>query len=123
MLSLSLLLSITVILRDCSSFIAARLNDSLLKSARKSHGDAESLLAQGRRLPLLCSAAEDLELLPGVTDRVAGELLAAAKELARIAPRLGEQEALLNVHGIGPQRAPFFAQHLDLAQECERWQE
>ena len=120
--SLTTLLSILVLLRDFSGFLTAGSYGSVLNTVQNSQSDAESLLAQGRRLPLLCSTAEDLELLPGVTDRVAVELRASATGLARLAPTLGEQEALLTVRGIGPRRAPFFAGHLDLEQTCERWQ-
>jgi|688.fasta_scaffold21971_7 hypothetical protein len=117
-ISLASLLSITIALSDCSRFVAARSSHPLLSAARRSHTDAESLLAQGRLLPLLCSNANDLELLPGVTDRVAGELLASADTLARLTPELAPQDALLHVHGIGPKRAAFFAEHLDLSASC-----
>lgn len=121
-LSLTSLLGIAVILRDGGSFVVSRTLHPLLNTARLNRNDAESLLAQGRPLSLLCSSAQDLELLLGVTDRVASELLREAESLVRLAPVIGEEAAFERVHGIGPKRAAFFATHLSLNNSCSMLQ-
>jgi hypothetical protein len=78
--------------------------------------DAESLLARGELLPLACVGIAELELLRGISDTTAGNLLAARATL--LDSRLPAEQALEGVRGIGITKARQFAHFLSLSKDC-----
>jgi len=68
-------------------------------------GDAESLIALGQPIPLSRASIFDLELISGVSDRMASRILEKKGEIltqATILPPERKWLALTLVHGIGP---------------------
>lgn len=67
--------------------------------------DAESMLAMGDKLPLACADMASLELIVGVSDTLATELLAKRKEILRVAQRTNMHVALQVARGVGEKTA------------------
>jgi hypothetical protein len=68
--------------------------------------DAESIFARGDRLPLTCTDVSTLEMIRGISDGLAFQLVAARERVVN-AYLQGEEDviALQRVHGIGPATA------------------
>jgi len=87
--------------------------------------DAESRLAMGLKLPILCADLAALELISGVSDRLASDLL-----LNRFKMRaslqghgkqgLSEQQALELTHGVGPKTSAKLIQFISIAEPCPK---
>lgn len=119
MVALCTLLCVAVLARECVGAIVSLLLAGSAGVPRIARSDAESLLAQGRKLALGCVTAEDLELLPGVTDRLSTQLLKAAPRIAYSAEESGTESALQQVHGVGPKRAAFLSTVISLHADCD----
>ena len=65
-------------------------------------------LAFGQRVPLNEASAEDLAEVPGLTSRLALEVVAERERSGRFAT----VESLLRVHGVGPGRLARARPHL-----------
>ena len=74
--------------------------------------DAESQLAAGGRISFRSAGIYELELLSGVSDRLAGNLLAKKGQILAQSGR-GSQSLEL-AHGVGPGTAQRLGEFLDL---------
>lgn len=81
--------------------------------------DAESIFARGDRLPLRCVDVSTLEMIRGVADTLAFQLV-EARERVIVAYRNGlrDTEALKRVRGIGPATAERLLSFISLDGEC-----
>lgn len=87
------------------------------RSEGRDRSDSESLLASGVLLPLQAADLYSLELLPGISDRMAHEILAVRDAILRQArglPCETRYRALELAHGIGEKRALSLSHHLQL---------
>jgi hypothetical protein len=80
--------------------------------------DAETLLAFGAQIPLACADVSQLELLPGVSESVAAEILGAYEEIRTVAAESGPEAAFTRVYGIGPAKAAGLARDVAVSGEC-----
>jgi hypothetical protein len=84
-----------------------------------SYDDPEGRLAMGYKLPLQCADVWSLELLKGISDTLAFEIMAKRFEIARSVRSEGEINALQHAHGIGEKTASKLLPYLDLTERCE----
>jgi hypothetical protein len=81
--------------------------------------DPESLLATGQKMPLACADVASLELISGVSDRMA---LGLIEQYPRIATSIREgasaETALQLAHGVGPATAKKLLHYLDVSTPC-----
>lgn len=82
--------------------------------------ELESRLAMGLPMPLACADASDLELLKGVSDTLAFELIKERQTILQAASRGSPSDALQLVHGVGPKTAEKLARYLDLVHVCTK---
>ncbi len=80
--------------------------------------DAETVLAAGGQIPLACADIAQLELISGISDTLAAQILADRASVVAAAPEQGTEAALSLVHGIGPAKAAQIARHVSLADGC-----
>lgn len=83
--------------------------------------DAESRLAAGKRIELCRAGMFELELIAGIADALAFEILRKKRAVlaaARALPPGARHRALELVHGIGRKRAQSLSRHLAL--HCRR---
>ena len=85
-----------------------------------SHEDPEGRLAMGLKLSLACADMWSLELLKGVSDTLALELIDKRYEIMRAAFNGSQVEAIKKAHGIGDKTAEKLLAYLDLQERCER---
>jgi hypothetical protein len=83
------------------------------------HDDPEGRLAMGFKLPLSCADVWSLELLKGVSDTLAFELVAKRYEIMRAALNESPAAALGKARGIGDTTAAKLLKYLDLTERCE----
>jgi Holliday junction resolvasome RuvABC DNA-binding subunit len=82
----------------------------------------------GLTLPLACADMWSLELLKGVSDTLALELIEKRYEIMRAAVATSDLEAIKRAHGIGEKTAGKLLEYLDLRERCalndpyEEWQ-
>jgi len=81
--------------------------------------DAETRLAIGSKLPLACADMSSLELLKGVSDRLASELIRNRTSILEKSKTSSPSEALRLAHGIGSQTSLRLSRYLELGGECE----
>jgi DNA uptake protein ComE-like DNA-binding protein len=77
--------------------------------------DAESLLAINQKLALYRVDLYDLELIPGISERLAEEIITHRDELLRHAaslPKNKQHQSLELIHGIGPKTARQLAKYI-----------
>jgi hypothetical protein len=86
----------------------------------KIDADAETLLAFGARIPLACADMSDLELIPGVSDKLAIELLQKREQIIAHARDSSPHEALQLAHGVGQHKAEVLASLLSLEDSCHQ---
>ena len=84
-----------------------------------SYDDPEGRLAMGHKLPLQCADVWSLELLKGISDTLACEIVAKRFEIARSVRSEGHLNALQHAHGIGEKTASKLLPYLDLTERCE----
>jgi len=84
------------------------------------HEDAESVFARGEKLPLRCADVSTLEMIRGIADTLAFQLV-ATRERVQVAHERGESEvaALQHVHGVGPATAALLARYIRLEGVCQ----
>lgn len=85
-----------------------------------SHEDPEGRLAMGLKLSLACADMWSLELLKGVSDTLALELIEKRYEIMRAAFTGSQVEAIKKAHGIGDKTAEKLLEYLDLRERCGR---
>jgi hypothetical protein len=84
-----------------------------------SHDDPEGRLAIGYKLPLECANVWSLELIKGVSDTLAFELLDKRFDIMRSALNDSHREAIQKAHGIGEKTGERLLEYLDLTEQCE----
>lgn len=82
--------------------------------------ELESRLAMGLPIPLACADASDLELLNGVSDTLAFELIKERRSILLATSRSTPADALQLVHGVGAKTAEKLVRYLDLANICTK---
>ncbi len=82
--------------------------------------DAETLLAFGAPIPLACADMSDLELIPGVSDSVATELLEKRDRIIAHARENSAYAALQLARGIGVRKAELLSPLLSLEDACHQ---
>jgi hypothetical protein len=99
-----------------SQTLSASINARLLDSTQL---DPESLLAQGGRLPLACADMFALELVPGVSDSLASELLRAGPRIINAAQKGHSQQAALQIaKGVGVQKSHILTRFISVDGPC-----
>lgn len=112
-----LLLALIAALRMAGIFIDPSSPPAVVSLERACLGDgSETALLCGRPLRLLLVNQAELELVPGVTDRIARGLLSHKESLADQVRygALDETEALVRLPDIGPKRAIWLSRYLAL---------
>ena len=84
-----------------------------------SHDDPEGRLAMGLKLPLECANVWSVELIKGVSDTLAFELLDKRFAIMLAAFKGSQTEAIQKAHGIGEKTAEQLLKYLDLTERCE----
>jgi hypothetical protein len=84
----------------------------------KIDADAETLLAFGAQIPLACADMSDLELIPGVSDNLAKELLDKRDKIIAHARDSSPHEALQLARGVGERKAEVLSALLSLEDAC-----
>jgi hypothetical protein len=82
------------------------------------YDDPEGRLAMGHKLPLACADMWALELLKGVSDTLALELIDKRYEIIRASFNTSPVEAIKKAHGIGDKTATKLLEYLDLQERC-----
>lgn len=82
--------------------------------------DAETLLAFGAQIPLACADMSDLELIPGVSDKLAQELLDKRERIIAHARDHSPHVALQIAHGVGVRKAEVLSSLLSLEDACHQ---
>ena len=81
--------------------------------------DPESLLATGQKLPLACADVASLELISGVSDRLALELIESYPKMHKaVAGGVSEEIALKLAHGVGESKAKTLAHFISISESC-----
>lgn|GEM_PF-6263301 len=80
--------------------------------------DAETLLASGSRIALACADISDLELISGVSDTLAHELLRKRAEIIAHARHTSATEALQLARGVGTHKAKLLSRFISLEDGC-----
>jgi hypothetical protein len=81
--------------------------------------DAESLLASGQGLPLMCADISTLELIPGVSDKLAVEILQRRESIRNATRDRPFEDSLQLARGIGEKNASRVTRYLSLEGTCE----
>ena len=76
--------------------------------------DSETRLAMGHTISLESADMVDLELIPGISDTLAEELISDKDRLAELAKKIPKEEALETVKGIGEAKAKTIGRYLSL---------
>ncbi len=84
------------------------------------NSNAETLLAFGAQIPLACADISDLELIPGVSDKLALELLKNRDRIISHAENTSVHEALELAHGIADRTAQKLSSFISLADSCHQ---
>jgi len=117
-LGLSVILISSILLHEgLARLVGAGRQLSHLQHTQPRH-DAESHFAAGLPFPLACADIIDVELIPGVSDRLATELLASRTGVATAAARLPSAEALQLVRGVGPSLGHALSRYLSMEPQC-----
>lgn len=82
--------------------------------------DAETLLAFGAQIPLACADMSDLELIPGVSDNLARELLDKRDRIIAHARAHSTHDALQLARGVGAHKAEVLSSLLSLQDACHQ---
>jgi hypothetical protein len=117
-LGLSIILLGTILLREAALRLAPSGPDPSLLAMAATANDAESCFAKGGTFPLACADMIDVELLPGISDRLAAELLASRQDVSEAAQFMTSSEALQKVRGIGPSLGATLSAYLSTEESC-----
>jgi len=116
--ALSLLITLGVLTR----FVSERAFEANLNSSpypvNVSPSDPESLLATGATLPLACADMWSLQLITGVSDRMAEELLLKRERIIAAAETRPLADALQLARGIGKKTGVTLAKLLSTERVC-----
>ncbi len=81
--------------------------------------DPESNLAAGRPLPLDCVDLWSLELIPGISDALASEIISARGTLHFEPMGVSSRQVLRMVRGVGEKKAALLSRYLSINTPCE----
>lgn len=116
--SLSVIILISFFLGGITSLQLPRTEVVASWLAPPPYDDPEGRLAMGYKLPLECANLWSLELIKGVSDTLAFEILDKRFEILRAALNGSHRDALQKARGIGEKTAERFLQYLDLTGRC-----
>ncbi len=90
-----------------------------LANQHPSYEDAETIFACGQRLPLHCAEVSSLEMISGISDTVAFQLIDAKEHILASYTR-GDSElaSLQRVRGVGPATGKLLSKHIRLEGIC-----
>jgi hypothetical protein len=83
-----------------------------------SSDDPESALAMGEKLALACADLSSIELIKGISDTLAFELLDKRHDIIRAALKGSQLDAIQRAHGIGAKTAEKLLPYIDLTAPC-----
>ena len=117
----SILMSVVAVrdLMECLAHRSPPLSAPSLPS-QLPHYNAESHFARGLPFPLSCATVTDLELLRGITDRLAHNMIQNRAQVASTAKIHGATSALTAIRGIGHATAQNLQQYLSVDAACPR---
>ena len=72
----------------------------------------------GEKLPLACADISSLELIKGISDTLAFELLAKRYDIMRAAFDGNDYEAIQKARGVGVKTGEYLLRYLDLTTRC-----
>lgn len=78
--------------------------------------DSESRYARGEKVPFREATAYELEMIPGISDKLSSRILAKRDEILKstqIPDKKRKHHPLEIVHGIGPKKALAFGKFLE----------
>jgi hypothetical protein len=110
--ALTILLIIAVVSRALpwSGSLFSERRDEIVQAQP---ADAESMLASGQPIPLLCADMSSLELIPGISDKTALELLEKRNSI------ILAEESLQLARGIGGKTAARLVRYLAVNGVCD----
>ena len=108
------------------AFVAIRLLPSLSPPPEvdpswflpPSYDDPEGRLAMGHKLPLQCANIFSLELVKGVSDTLAAELLTSRFDIIGHARTGSPIDAIQRAKGVGEATAERLLRYIDLTERC-----
>ncbi len=84
-----------------------------------SGASSESLFARGVPQPLACADAFDLQLIPGISEKIATRIIDRRASILKNAHSTNDPEALRQVFGIGESKARTFSRYLSFEARCD----
>ena len=72
----------------------------------------------GYQLPLACANVWSLELIKGISDTLAFELIEKRREILIAATRESPESAIQRAHGVGEKVAPKLLRYLSVTERC-----
>ncbi len=119
-LSLCVVILIFLVLRYLVAGHISFPNPPLSRPSVFQPQDSESLLARGKRLWLITADLYSLELLSGISDSLAHEIIKSKRDVSAHAVwkvKKAPDNPLEYVHGIGEKRAKKFSRYLSVFRE------
>ena len=116
-LKLSLVLILAFLIRYALHFCGEKSSHLELLHNIEAINDPEGCLARGARLRLSKANMWALELIPGISDTLADNILTRRKYVRHVAPHLTEgtrHTALEVVHGLGPKSARKLGKYIEI---------
>ena len=80
---------------------------------------SESLLARGVPIPLACADAVDLQLIPGISEKISGRIIERRSSIIKNARAIDDPDALREVFGLGERKARTFSRYLSFEARCD----
>jgi hypothetical protein len=116
--ALTILLIIAVVSRALpwSGSLFSERRDEIVQAQP---ADAESMLASGQPIPLLCADMSSLELIPGISDKTALELLEKRNSIILAESHRSLEESLQLARGIGGKTAARLVRYLAVNGVCD----
>lgn len=120
---LTIVLALIILVREIARLSAQSVTPQAEWFTPSPSINAESRLAMGLKLPILCADLVALELISGVSDRLASDLLTNRFKMRAALqgggkPGLSEQQALELTHGVGPKTSAKLIQFISIAEPC-----
>lgn len=98
--------------------VVTRYRSLLPPPSLTSTQDPESLLASGQKLAFQCADMWTLELIPGISDTLATELLKERSSILRAARHEAPEVALQRARGVGSAKGRELSRFISLESAC-----
>lgn len=115
---LSIILILAAVAARIPSLIPSRETIPTAWLEPPAYDDPEGRLAMGFKMPLECADMWSLELLKGVSDTLALELIDKRYEIMRASFTTSDVDAIKRAHGVGDKTATKLLEYLDLQERC-----